>query len=156
MATRTHRLAIACASLLLATPIFTPATLAADVVDIGFVDQAALSNIRQFTDANRQLAGFKSDLDKQFAKRMRSVRDGNTQQRIAQEFQNKLGERQRALFGPLLARAQVAIASVASSKNLSVVVDAVKYDGHLLVQRRDLQNLAHDRVVHCGNLRQQE
>jgi outer membrane protein len=123
MATRTHRLAIACASLLLATPIFTPATLAADVVDIGFVDQAALSNIRQFTDANRQLAGFKSDLDKQFAKRMRSVKDGNTQQRIAQEFQNKLGERQRALFGPLLARAQVAIASVASSKNLSVVVD---------------------------------
>lgn len=107
----------------LAGPLFAPATLAADVVDIGFVDQAALSNVRSFTDANRQLAGYKADLDRQFAARMRSVHDQSTQQRIAQEFQNKLAARQRELFGPLFARAQVAIASVASSKNLSVIVD---------------------------------
>ncbi len=120
---RSVRLAVASAAFLLATSTLAPATLAADVVDIGYVDQAALSNIRAFTDANRQLAGYKAGLDKQFAQRMRSVRDQNAQQRIAQEFQNKLGTRQRQLFGPLFARAQVAIASVASSKNLSVIVD---------------------------------
>lgn len=100
-----------------------PATLAADVTDIGFVDQASLSNIPPFTVANRQLAGYKTQLDREFARRMRGVRDQNTQARIAQEFQNRLGQRQNALFGPLFARARVAIASVASSKNLSVIVD---------------------------------
>jgi len=119
----TRRLLTAGAALALAGPLCAPATLAADVIDIGFVDQAALSNVRSFTDANRQLAAFKSDLDRQFAQRMRAVHDQGSQARIAQEFQNKLATRQRELFGPLFARAQVAIASVASSKNLSVIVD---------------------------------
>jgi len=123
MSFRTGRFALACAAFALAASTFAPATLAADVADIGFVDQSALSNIRSFTDANRSLAGYKVDLDKQFAQRMRSVRDAASQQRIAQEFQNKLGTRQRELFAPLFARAQTAIASVASSKNLSVIVD---------------------------------
>ena len=100
-----------------------PGALAADVTDIGYVDQAALSGISSFTDANRQLASFKSNLYKQFVKRMRGIKDRNTQARIAQEFQNKLADKQRDLFGPLFERARVAIASVASSKNLSVVVD---------------------------------
>jgi outer membrane protein len=34
-----------------------------------------------------------------------------------------MGAKQRELFGPLFGKAQVAIASVASSKNLSVIVD---------------------------------
>lgn len=123
MALRTRRILAAGAALALAGSLLAPATLAADVVDIGFVDQAAISNVRSFVDANRTLAGYKADLDRQFAQRMRSVRDQNTQARIAQEFQNKLAGRQRDLFGPLFARAQVAIASVASSKNLSVIVD---------------------------------
>ena len=118
-----RRTVAALGSALLALAVFAPATLAADVTDIGFVDQSALAGIRSFTDANRQLAGFKSSLDRQFAKRMRGVRDQNTQARIAQEFQNKLATRQRELMGPLFGRAQVAIASVASSKNLSVIVD---------------------------------
>jgi outer membrane protein len=108
---------------LLALGVFAPQTVAADVTDIGFVDQAALSNIGPFTSANRQLAGYKAQLDREFAKRMRGVRDQSTQARIAQDFQQRLGQRQRSLFGPLFARAQVAIASVASSKNLSVIVD---------------------------------
>lgn len=123
MVSRTRRALTATAAFALAASLFAPATLAADVVDIGYVDQAALSNIRSFTDANRSLAGFKGDLDRQFARRMRAVHDQNAQARIAQEFQNKLSSRQRELFGPLFARAQVAIASVASSKNLSVIVD---------------------------------
>ncbi len=118
-----QRLTVACAAFALAATALAPHVLAADVNDIGFVDQSALSSIRSFTDANRQLAGFKADLDRQFAQRMRSVRDASSQQRIAQEFQAKLAQRQRELFAPLFARAQTAIASVASSKNLSVIVD---------------------------------
>ena len=119
----THRLAVALGATLFGLGSLAPATLAADVTDIGYVDQAALSNIPQFTSANRQLADFKAQLDRQFASEVRGVKDANTQARIAQEFQNKLATRQRDLFGPLFQRAQVAIASVASSKNLSVVVD---------------------------------
>ena len=118
-----HARLVALAALLLGATLLAPATLAADVTDIGFVDQAALSNIPSFTGANRDLQIYKSQLDRQFAQRMRGVRDQATQARIAGEFQGKLAQHQRALFGPLFARAQVAIASVASSKNLSVIVD---------------------------------
>lgn len=117
------RVGVACAALALASAVAAPATLAADVTDIGYVDQAALSTIPSFVNANRQLQGYKAQLDRQFAQRVRGVRDGNTQARIAQEFQNKFQTRQRETLGPLFARAQVAIASVASSKNLSVIVD---------------------------------
>lgn len=118
-----RRLAGAFGAILLAAAALAPATLAADVTDIGFVDQAALAQIPQFTAANRELAAYKAQLDRQFAQRVRAVRDRNVQARIAQEFQNNLARRQRDLFEPLFQRAQVAIASVASSKNLSVVVD---------------------------------
>ncbi len=121
--TLTRRLATSFAAVLLGSAALAPATLAADVTDIGYVDQAALSNIASFTNANRQLATFKASLDRQFVHRMHGIRDAGIQARIAQEFQNKLSSRQRELFGPLLQRAQVAIASVASSKNLSVVMD---------------------------------
>jgi Skp family chaperone for outer membrane proteins len=119
---RRYRVLAALAAFLCSTVLAT-ATLASDVTDIGFVDQAALANIPSFTDANRQLAGYKATLDRQFAKEMKGVRDQNTQARIAQEFQNKLARRQHDLFAPLFDRARVAIASVASSKNLSVIVD---------------------------------
>jgi len=100
-----------------------PATLASDVTDIGYVDQTALSNIRAFSDANRQLVAYQGQLDRQFSASMRSARSADDQRRITNDFQGRLADKQRQLFGPLFARAQVAIASVASSKNLSVVVD---------------------------------
>lgn len=118
-----RRLGTAFFALTAAAALFAPATLAADVIDIGYVDQAKLSTLRQFGDANRQLATFKAGLDKQFAARIRGVKNQADQTRIAQEFQGRLAQRQRDLFAPLFARAQVAIASVASSKNLSVIVD---------------------------------
>jgi len=118
-----HRRLAALAAILVAAGAFAPATLAADITDIGFVDQAALANIASFTQANRELAAYKAGLDRQFARSMRGVHDQNTQARIAQEFQDKLQDRQREIFGPLFERAQVAIASVASSKNLSVIID---------------------------------
>ena len=108
---------------LLAAFALATASPAADVTDIGYVDQSALAGIPSFVNANRELGQYKAQLDKQFAAQIRRVRDQNTQARIAQAFQNKLAQRQRDVMQPLLQRAQVAIASVASSKNLSVIVD---------------------------------
>ena len=114
---------VAAGAFVLAVAVATPATLAADVTDIGYVDQAALSTVPSFVAANKQLAQYKAVLDRQFAAQVRHVKDGNTQARIAQSFQNKFATKQRETLGPLFQRAQVAIASVASSKNLSVIVD---------------------------------
>jgi outer membrane protein len=110
------------AAFALALVVFAPATLAQEVTDIGYVDQTALSNIPSFTAANKQLADYKSSLDPQFESAMRAAHSSDDQARVSQEFQDKLAERQRELFAPLFQKAQVAIASVASSKNLSVVV----------------------------------
>ena len=115
--------AAALAAVLLAVAALAPASLAADVTDVGFIDQAALSNLPAFAAANRKLGDIKADLDRQFGARVRGVKNPNDQARIAQEYQNKFAAQQRQLLGPLFQRAQVAIASVASSKNLSVVVD---------------------------------
>jgi outer membrane protein len=126
----------ALATFALALVVFAPATLAQEVTDIGYVDQTALSNIGAFTAANKQLADYKSSLDPQFAAALRSARSADDQARVSQEFQNKLADRQRELYAPLFERAQVAIASVASSKNLSVVVDKriVIYGGQDITQ----------------------
>jgi outer membrane protein len=121
---RFHRRgAAALGALLIACIAFAPATLAADVTDIGYFDQVAMANVPRFAAANRQLTAYKAGLDRQFSARMRSLRNPNDQARVAQEFQNKLAAKQREVMGPLFQRAQVAIASVASTKNLSVVVD---------------------------------
>jgi outer membrane protein len=117
------RLAVALAALAFAFSAFAPATLAADLTDIGFVDQSALSNLPQFASANRSLQTYKAQLDREFAARVRGVKNPNDQARIAQEYQNKFAAKQRDLLAPLFQRAQIAIASVASSKNLSVIVD---------------------------------
>jgi outer membrane protein len=118
-----HRLAASIGALILASAALAPATLAADVTDIGFVDQAALSNLPAFNNANRQLGKIKAALDAQFSARVRGVKATGDQAKIAQEFQNKFTAKQREILGPLFQRAQISIASVASSKNLSVVVD---------------------------------
>jgi outer membrane protein len=101
---------------------FAPAAIAADNADIGYVDQAALSAIPAFAAARRQLDEFGSNLQKQYVARARGA-SGSEQQRLSGEFQQKIADQQRRLLGPIFARAQVAIASVASSRNLSIVVD---------------------------------
>jgi outer membrane protein len=118
-----ERVGLAVVAAFLTVAVLAPATLAADLTDIGYVDQAALSNLPRFVGANKQLAAYKAGLDRQFTARTRGVKNQSDQARIAQEFQNKFVAKQRELLGPLFGRAQVAIASVASTKNLSVVVD---------------------------------
>ncbi|HEV8023197.1 MAG TPA: OmpH family outer membrane protein [Candidatus Lustribacter sp.] len=101
---------------------FAPAAQADQAPDIGFVDQAALSSIPAFTAAKQQLDAFGGNLQKEYIARARGASQAE-QQRLSAEFQQKIGDKQRSVLGPIFARAQVAIASVASSKNLSVVVD---------------------------------
>ncbi|MEO6990363.1 MAG: OmpH family outer membrane protein [Candidatus Baltobacteraceae bacterium] len=122
MRTKLGPLSLALAAFVAAALALGPATLAADVTDVGFVDQQALAGVKSFTAANQQLAAYKAQLDRQFAAAVKGKNQADAQ-RIAQSYQMKLATRQRDVFGPLFARAQVAIASVASSRNLSVVVD---------------------------------
>jgi outer membrane protein len=100
----------------------TPAIGATDVVDIGSLDQGALAALPSFQAANKQLSDYGASLQKQYIGRAQHTSQAQ-QQKLAQEFQGKMADKQRQLFGPLFQKAQVAIASVASSKNLSVVVD---------------------------------
>ncbi len=103
--------------------VAAPLALAADLTDVGAIDQAAIGSMPAFRSANGQLAQYKAGLDRQFAVAIKGAHSAADQQRIAQSFQQKLADRQRAVMGPLFARAQTAIASVSSSKSLSVVVD---------------------------------
>jgi outer membrane protein len=121
--TFSQRAALAVAGVFMAVALLASAAPAADITDIGYVDQAALSNLPRFVSANNRLASYKAQLDRQYTARTRGIKSQSDQARIAQEFQNKLVAKQRELLGPLFGRAQVAIASVASTKNLSVVVD---------------------------------
>jgi outer membrane protein len=117
IAARTLTLAAVAAALLAA-----PAALAADVTDIGFVDQASLASLPSFEAANRQFSDYGRKLQAQYIGRARHA-NSTQQAQLAQEFQGRMAQEQQQLIGPLLAKAQVAIASVASSKNLSVIVD---------------------------------
>ena len=102
--------------------VATPAIGATDVTDIGSLDQAALAALPSFQIANKQLNDYGNSLRKQYIGRAQHASQGD-QQKLAGEFQSKMADKQRQLFGPLFNKAQIAIASVASSKNLSVVVD---------------------------------
>ncbi len=118
--TRGRRAALAFA---LGAALFAaPAVGATDVTDIGSIDQTALASLPSFQNASKQLNQYGASLQKQYSGRAAHASQAD-QQRLAQEFQGKMADKQRQLFGPLFAKAQTAIASVASSKNLSVVVD---------------------------------
>jgi outer membrane protein len=104
---------------LLAAPVTAGAD---DSAGIGYVDQGALSALPAFGAAKRQFDSYGANLQAQYRARARSASPAQ-QQALVQEFQGKMADEQRTLFGPIFQRAQIAIASVASSKNLSVVLD---------------------------------
>jgi len=100
----------------------TPAIGATDVTDIGAIDQSAIAALPAFAQANKQLYDYGQSLQRQYQGRAAHASQ-QQQQQLAGEYQQKMGAKQRQVLAPLLQRAQVAIASVASSKNLTVVVD---------------------------------
>ena len=100
-----------------------PAAIAADLADVGYLDQAAVANLPQFARANAALAQYKSQLDAQFAAAMRGARSDADKQRVSLQFQQQFADKQREMVGPFFQRAQLAIAQVAGAHNLTVVVD---------------------------------
>lgn len=100
-----------------------PLAIAADMTDVGYVDQAAIGSLAQFQKANAQVAQYKARLDPQFAAAMRKAKTPADQQSVQQQFQQKFLDEQRQVLGPLFSRAQAAIAQVSSNRKLSVVVD---------------------------------
>ena len=109
-------------SLAAAALLAAPAALADDVTDIGYVDQSQLATLPAFVQADRQLQTYGSNLQRQYIGRARGASQAQ-QQQLSQEFQSQMADKQRQVLGPLFHKAQVAIASVASSKNLSIIVD---------------------------------
>jgi outer membrane protein len=102
---------------------FAPAAIAADVTDVGYLDQAELANLPAFVSANKQLAAYKAQLDSQFNEQMKGAKTDADKQRIQLDFQQRLSDKQREVVGPLFTRAQLAIAQVSATRNLSVIVD---------------------------------
>lgn len=100
-----------------------PAAIAADLNDIGYVDQTQLGSLPQFASANAQLAQYKAQLESQFASAMKRARTDADKQNVTMQFQQKFADKQRELVGPLFERAQLALANVAATKKLSIVVD---------------------------------
>lgn len=97
--------------------------IAADLTDVGFIDQSDLANLPVFLAANRQLANYKTQLDSQYNAQLRHVRTDAERQQLSLQFQQQLNDKQREIVGPLFQRAQLAIAAVSTSRNLSIVVD---------------------------------
>ncbi|MEO9264230.1 MAG: hypothetical protein ABI282_09055, partial [Candidatus Baltobacteraceae bacterium] len=106
----------------LATAI-APGAIAADLADVGYLDQAAVAGLPAFARANAALAQYKTQLDAQFGTAMRGAKSDADKQRVSLQFQQQFSDKQREMVGPLFQRAQLAIAQISGSKNLSVVVD---------------------------------
>jgi outer membrane protein len=110
------------AGLLGAAFLALPAAGATDITDIGTLDQSVPASIPSFQAANRQLQQYGEGLQKQYNARAAHASQGD-QAKLAAEFRGKLDDKERQLVRPLMEKAQIAVASVASSKNLSVVLD---------------------------------
>jgi outer membrane protein len=105
------------------TLLVGPAAVAADLSDVGYVDQAALASLPPFINANRELLAYKQALDVQFNAAIRNARSDADKQRISLQFQQQYSDKQKEIAGPLFTRAQLAIAQVSTARDLSVIVD---------------------------------
>ena len=97
-----RRIAIRAAAVAAAAAMLVvgPVVLAADLVEIGYVDQGQIGALPAFRAANKQIADFGSELQKQYLARARNASQSE-QQRLAGEFQSKMAEKQRQVLGPL-------------------------------------------------------
>ncbi|HEY8314072.1 MAG TPA: OmpH family outer membrane protein [Candidatus Baltobacteraceae bacterium] len=114
--------ALIVAAALLAAAV-SPAAIAADLTDVGYIDQAAIGALPPFQKANAEMAKYQAQLQSQAATAMKKAKSDAQRQQLYAQFQQKFADRQRTVLGPLFARAQTAIAQVSSNKSLSVVVD---------------------------------
>ncbi|HTU59373.1 MAG TPA: OmpH family outer membrane protein [Polyangiales bacterium] len=100
-----------------------PASSSTNLNDVGYVDQSAIATLPAMVSISRQLAAYQQQLNGRYAAAMRSAHGVAERQRANQQLQSEFVAEQRSLEGPALERVQLAIASVASTQGLSVVVD---------------------------------
>lgn len=100
-----------------------PCAIAADLTDVGFIDQAAIGSLPAFAAANQKLQQEKSQMYAQFTAQLKAAKSDAQRQDIVLAAQQRFSDKQRELVGPLFLRAQLAIAQVSAGKNLSVVLD---------------------------------
>ncbi|HVN69569.1 MAG TPA: hypothetical protein VMU38_07990 [Candidatus Binatia bacterium] len=117
------RSAILCAGAVSLAMWLGGGAIAADLTDVGYIDQADVANLPSFASANRQLGAYKAQLDSQYNAALKKAHTDAEKQQVALQFQQLLGDRQREIVGPLFQRAQLAIAAVAATRNLTIVVD---------------------------------
>jgi outer membrane protein len=117
------RLATLFAAALVIAAFVAPAAIAADLSDVGYIDQAEVASMPVFVAANRTLLAYKQTLDAQFANAIKGAKSDADKQRISMQFQQQYSDKQREIIGPLFQRANLAIAAVSATRNLSVVVD---------------------------------
>lgn len=103
--------------------LIAPSAIAADLNDVGYIDQGALGSLPQFAAANAQLAQYKAGLDREFASAMKSAKTDADKQNVNLQFQQRMQDKQRELIGPLYQRAQLALATVSANRKVSVVLD---------------------------------
>ena len=108
--------------LLLAATV-APAASAVDLGDVGYIDQAAIGSLGAFQSANQYLQNYHTQLDRQYQAQLKSAKSDADKQRISMQFDQEFTDKKNEVLGPLLQRAQLAIAQIASNHNLSVVVD---------------------------------
>src|SRR5580658_1936841 len=112
------RSAILCASAALLATCLAPGAIAADINDVGFVDQADVANLPVFVNANRQLATYKLQVEAQYNAQVKRARSDADKQQISMQFQTQLTDKQHEVLGPLFQRAQLAIAAVSATRNI--------------------------------------
>src|SRR5579871_3183582 len=93
-----------------------PCAIAADVTDVGYIDQAELANLPVFVNGNAALAADKAKLDAQYNAQVKRARSDAARQQIAMQFQQQYSDRQREIVGPLFQRMQLAIAAVSATR----------------------------------------
>ena len=76
--------------------------IAADLTDVGYIDQADLANLPVFVGANRQLAAYKSQLDSQYNAQLKRARTDAGKQQVAMQIptraQRQTTRNRRAAF----------------------------------------------------------
>lgn len=103
--------------------VLAPSAIAADLTDVGYIDQAAIGSLPAFAAANQKLQQAKAQMYAQFSAQLKSAKSDAARQDLVLAAQQKYADKQRELVGPLFLRAQLAIAQVTAGKNLSVVLD---------------------------------
>ncbi|MBQ7569143.1 OmpH family outer membrane protein, partial [bacterium] len=101
--------------------------LSSPVKKVGSIDQEAIVSLEAFTKAEKELQAFAEAKQKEFEKEAKAKagkQGADTElQNLSRKLQLELNQKRNEIMNPLQTRAEAAVASVARSKGLTVVLD---------------------------------